>query len=408
MGGYRRARAHLGISILLLGCVCGCGSNEYAPPPPPAVTAERPVVRDVTRFVDYTGTTRAVESVEVRARVKGYLQSMHFQPGDFVEKGDLLFVIDPEPFEVALEAANSELAISQAQFDLSQTRFERSRQMYERKATNELQFLQARAERDKAAAAVAASESAVHAAQLDYDYAHVKAPIAGRVGRHLVDLGNLVGAGDATRLTEMVRYSPIYVYFHVSERDLLALQADGRKRRRERGTDFEDRERARVYVALADEEDYPHEGKIDFTALQIDPDTGTLEVRGILQNEGELDEIIAPGAFVRVRVPIGEQQDALLVSERALGADQSGRFLLVVNDEDVVEQRQVEVGSRIDDLRVIEKGLRAEDWVIVNGLQRARPGARVAATRAGGGDGNAEEGGEADSAAGSASAPGGE
>jgi RND family efflux transporter MFP subunit len=382
--------------LAILCLAAACGGNEYAPPPPPEVTAERPIVRDVTRFAEYTGTTRAVEAVEVRARVKGFLQSMHFEPGDSVEKGDLLFIIDPEPFEVALQAARADLASHQAEFDLAETEFERSQSMYDRKAISEIQLIQARAKRDKTAAAVAAAESDVHAAQLDYDYAHVKAPITGRVGRHLVDLGNLVGAEEATRLTEMVRYAPIHVYFQLSERDLLALQGLSQRRREEIGASYEERRPTRVQVGRANEDGYPHEGHVDYTALQIDPDTGTFEVRGILPNQGSLDEIIVPGTFVRVRVPIAEAKDALLVSERALGADQSGRYLLVVNDQDVVEHRRVDVGPLLDGLRVIAKGLRREDRVIVNGLQRARPGARVSVVTGSGGEGiETEQPGEA-------------
>ncbi|MBW2419542.1 MAG: efflux RND transporter periplasmic adaptor subunit [Deltaproteobacteria bacterium] len=292
-------------------------------------------------------------------------------------------MIDPEPFQVALEAATADLASNQAELDLTQTEFERVDIMYKKQATSEIKLIQSRAKRDKAAAAVAASQAEVHAAQLDLDYAHVKAPIKGRAGRHRVDLGNLVGAEEATLLTHMVRYEPLYVYFQLSERDLLGLQRMSERRRAAAGKDFENRPPTPVEVGLADEKGYPHHGVIDYTALEVDPDTGTFEVRGILPNQGELDEIIVPGSFVRVRVPIGQQPGAILLSERALGADQRGRYVLVVNDEDVVEHRRVSVGPMIDGLRVIDEGLEAEDWVIVEGLQRARPGSQVAAERRG-------------------------
>ena len=385
--GYMRrrfaSRLRLGAALLLV-IQAACGDNEYAPPPPAAVTAQQPEVRDVTNWAEYTGTMRAVKSVDVRARVEGFLLSMSFEPGDTVEQGDLLFVIDPEPFEVARRAAEAERASGQAELSVAQTELDRSQAMYDRKATSEIQLIQARARRDKAAAVVAAAEAAVHAARLDLEYAHVRAPISGRVGRHFVDVGNLVGAGEATLLTQMIRYSPIYVYFHLSERDLLAVQERSAERREARDQDYENRDPTPVFVGHANEDGYPREGKIDFTALQVDPDTGTLEVRGILPNEGQLDEIIVPGTFVRVRVPIGELTGALLVSERALGADQNGRYLLVVNDDDVVEYRNVQMGPQIEGMRVITDGLRADDWVIVNGVQRARPGARVAPERIGG------------------------
>jgi RND family efflux transporter MFP subunit len=380
--GACAGRALAALLALAAAAALGCERNLYVAPPPPSVTVARPVVQDVVRYAEYTGTTRAVESAELRARVKGFLQSMHFVPGQSVAKGKLLFVIDPEPFRVALAAAEAELASSRAERDLAQTEFERTRTMHKRGATSEIDLLRTRARRDKAAAAVASAEAAVRAAQLDLDYAHVKAPFAGRVGRHLVDLGNLVGADGPTQLAELVRYSPLHVYFYVSERDILRLQRDSRERRQRDGRAFEGRERARIEVGRTDEAGFPHAGMIDYTALRIDAATGTFEVRGVLDNEGDPDEVIIPGTFVRVRLPLEAHDDALLVSERAIGADQSGRYLLVVDAENVVEQRPVVLGAQIGELRVIEQGLRPDDWVIVKGLQRARPGVRVEAKRA--------------------------
>ena len=372
-------RRFLAVWILAAGAMA-CGNNEYASPPPPAVTTQHPMVRDVTRYVEYTGTAEAVESVEVRARVTGFLRSMHFEPGDRVEKGELLFVIDPEPFEIELAAAQAGLAANTAELDLAQTEYDRARMMFKKKAISELNLIQAGAKRDQAKAAAQSSKTKIHAAELDIEWAHVKAPITGRVGRHRVDVGNLVGAEGTTLLTNMIRYSPVYVYFHMSELDLLALQKMNLRRRKSRNAKYDDREKTTVQVGRADDDGYPHEGVIDFTGLQVDPSTGTLEVRGVLPNEGALDEVIVPGTFLRVRVPIGDQKDALLVTERALGSDQSGRFVLVVNDEGVVEHRVIEVGPIVDKLRLIEKGLAPDDQVIVNGLQRARPGAPVTAT----------------------------
>ncbi|MBW2385376.1 MAG: efflux RND transporter periplasmic adaptor subunit [Deltaproteobacteria bacterium] len=363
--------------LLVAALAVGCGANEYAPPPPPTVTTMHPQIRDVTNYVEYTGTTRAVETVEVLARVKGFLLEMYFKAGENVAKGDPLFLIDPEPFEITLEAANAELSSSQAELELAKIEFDRTRQMFKRGATSELDLIRKRANRDKATAAVAAAQADTHSAELDLDYAHVTAPIAGRVGRHLVDMGNLVGVEEATRLTDMLQYSPLYVYFHISERDLLALQDQRAAERIELGQTYDERPAASLEVGRANEAGYPHVGQIDFTALEIDPDTGTFEVRGILPNEGEFDQIIFPGTFVRVRVPIGVRKGALLIPENALGADQSGRYALVVNSKDVVEHRRLELGARLGDLRVITAGLRREDRVIVNGLQRARPGAKV-------------------------------
>lgn len=375
-------RANPALPLLLIALACE--GNEYAPPPAPVVTVARPEVRDVTLFAEFTGTTRAVESATVRARVKGFLQSMHFEPGTMVEAGQLLFVIDPEPFQVALESAQADVAANQAELDLRQTEFDRAFKMYKQKAASEIQYIQAKARRDKGLAALKAAEAAVHAAQLDLDYAHVEAPFAGRVGRRQVDIGNLVGAEEATVLTDIVRYSPLYVYFQLSEAELLRLQGISNQQRVAGDRALEDDDRLPLLVARANENDYPHVGHVDYTASEVDPDTGTWEVRGLLPNEGTLFEAIVPGTFVRVRVPFGEQTDALLVSERALGADQSGRFLLVVNDENVVEQRPVTLGGLYEGKRAVLSGIDADDWVIVNGLQRARPGAPVSPEREGG------------------------
>ena len=354
-----------------------CGSNEYAPPPPPKVSAAPPLVKDVTRYIEYTGRAVAVESVEVRARVKGILLSEHFEPGETVEQGAPLFTIDPEPFEVRLKAARADRASSKAELDLAQTELDRVEIMFEEHAASELQLIQIRAKRDKAAAAVAAADAEIHAAELDIRYAKVEAPITGRVGRRQTDIGNLVGSDGPTLLTEMIRYQPLYVYFHLSEGDLLEIQKMGRDAREREGQSYGEREPTPVEVGRASDEGYPFTGEIDFSALEIDPDTGTFEVRGVLRNEGALDEIIIPGSFVRVRVPIGQSEDALLVDERALGADQGGRYLLLVNSEGLVDHRPVEVGPLYDGMRLIEAGLEPGDWVIVNGLQRARPGSTV-------------------------------
>ena len=373
----RRSRTLvLGLVLLAVAGSCGPG-NEYAAPPPPPVTVSPPELREITRFADYTGTTRAVEAVDVRARVQGFLQSIHFEPGDFVDKGTLLFIIDPKPFEVALESAQAKLARARAQLELAKAELGRREQALETRAISELEVIQTRAQRDQARADVRTAAAAVADTQLDLDYAHVKAPIEGRVGRNLVDVGALVGAGDATLLAQMVRYKPVYVYFNISERDVLSLQKRSHSLRDALDKDYDDRETTVIHVGLADEEGYPHDGRIDYTGLRVDPETGTFEVRGVLPNEGSLDEIMMPGLFVRVRIPIGREEQAMLVSQRALGADQGGRFVLVVGSEDVVEQRYVKVGPEIDGMAVIESGLRPDDRVVVKGVQRARPGAKV-------------------------------
>ena len=368
----------LALAAALAATACG-PSNEYEPPPPAAVTVARPEVRDVTRYADYTGRTEAIEKVEVRARVDGYLREMRFEPGDVVEKDSVLFVIDPRPFEIELASAQASLASAKAELLRAQAQLDRQEQALRTKAVSEIEVIQSRAERDKAAAAVRTAESQVRDAELNLDYAYVKAPISGRVGRNLVDVGNLVNA--ESTLAEMVRYDPIYVYFNLSERDILTFQRTAGEERERTGTRV--RGRLPFSFGLADEEGFPHEGVIDYSALEVNPQTGTFEVRGVLDNAGPRELAILPGLFVRVRLPIGEIDDALLVNERAVAADQTGPYVLVVNQENVVEQRSIEIGGAIDGKVIVESGLRPEDRVIVSGAQRARPGSEVAPKTAG-------------------------
>ena len=355
-----------------------------------------------------------------------------------MKKGDLLFIIDPKPFEVEVAAREADLSSRRADAALAKTSYARSQQLFRQNATSEIENLRFKAERDKANAAVLAAQAALADAQLDLDYAYVKSPIDGRAGRHLVDLGNLVGAEESTVLVSVVDQSPLFIYFQISELDVLRVQRQLRERAaaaaakstsvgepptepeevavagdegtpvpgdsdspaREQepeadpetteptphgyeasgGTGF-GRDRGSntppVEVGLADEEGYPRIGFIDFTDSTIDPATGTLEVRGILENKGEFESLILPGSFTRVRVPVGKFEDALLVPDHALGADQGGRFVLVVGKGDVVEQRYVQLGLVYDGMRRIVSGLIPTDRVVVNGLQRARPGATV-------------------------------
>jgi membrane fusion protein (multidrug efflux system) len=224
------------------------------------------------------------------------------------------------------------------------------------------------------------AKAKVERAQLDLGYTKIMAPISGRVGRNLVDVGNLVGEGEPTLLTIITRYDPMYVYFNLNERDLLKVLAMYRQEVQEKGidTDTEPNSAADIplFLGLANEEGYPHKGEYEFGESSVDPGTGTLQLRGVFPNPGRVPALM-PGLFTRLRMPIGEREDALLVTERAIGADQGGRFLLAVNSENVVEKRLIQMGQLVDGLRVVEEGLQPGDWVIVNGMQRARPGAKV-------------------------------
>ena len=365
------------LALLLAGCE---EANTYVAPPPPKVTIAEPLVQEVTDYLEFTGTIVASAQVEVRARVSGVLQSMHFQPGTKVNAGDLLFIIDPKEYEANLQAAEAELAGAEAQFKRAQTELTRSQRLFKNKAGPETDVVKWRGELEVARAAITGAEAKISRAKLDLGYTQVTAPISGRVGRNLVDIGNLVGEGEATILTDITSYDPMYVYFNLNERDLLRVLAKYREKVKEKGLDpskdTEAEADIKLYMGLANEEGYPHEGIFDFGESGVDPDTGTVQLRGVFENK-EKPAVLVPGLFTRVRLPIANRPDMPLVTERAIGADQSGQYLLVVNQENTVEKRNIRLGQLVDGMRVIEEGLQKDDRVIVNGMQRARPGGKV-------------------------------
>jgi RND family efflux transporter MFP subunit len=354
--------------------------NTYVEPPPPKVTVAQPLEQEVIDYLEFTGNTRAIEEVEVRARVAGFLQSMHFTPGTQVKKGDLLFIIDPREYRAKLNAAQAELESAKAQLRRAEIEFARAERIFKQGAGAERNVEEWRSQRDMAKASVAGAEAQVERARLDLSYTKVTAPISGRVSRRRVDLGNLVGEGEPTLLTKITQYDPIYAYFNLNELDLLKVRAMYRERIKEKGIDPQkepdNRAEIPLFLGLADEEGYPHEGIADFAESGVDPATGTLQLRGIYPNSDNPPALI-PGLFARIRMPIDKTANALLVTERAIGADQGGSYLLVVNSKNMVEKKPIRMGRLIDGMRVIKEGLRAGEWVVVKGLQRARPGAKV-------------------------------
>ena len=354
--------------------------NEYVEPPPPKVTTAKPLQQEVIDYLEFTGTTHAFEEVEVRARVAGFLQSMEFTPGTKVEKGDLLFVIDPSEYQAELNATEAELRSAEASLKRAQTEFARAQKLFKQKAGAEKDVVKWRGERDIAQAAVLRAKAKVEQAQLDLSYTEVTAPITGRVSRNLVDLGNLVGEGEPTLLTKVTRYNPIYAYFNLNERDLLMVMAMYRKKVEEKGFNPEEDSDVRaeipLFLGLANEEGHPHKGIMDFAESGVDTGTGTMQLRGVFSNPGP-SPVLIPGLFIRLRMPIDKRDNALLVSERAIGADQGGNYLLTVSSENVVEKRMIRMGQLVDGMRVIEEGLQPDDMVIVKGVQRARSGAKV-------------------------------
>ena len=387
MQGFTRvSEGKYGVRILMVVALfwtmasCESKGNEFVEPPPPKVTVAQPVQQDVIEYLNFTGNTRAVEEVDIRARVSGFLKSMHFAPGTRVDLRDLLFVIDPREYQAEYSAAKAELTAAQAQHHRAVIEYERAKRVFDQGAGRETDVVTWQGERDVALAAIERARAKLERANLNLSYTQVTAPISGRVSRNYVDIGNLVGEGEATLLTTISRYDPMYAYFNLSENDLLRVMAMYRERIAQKGinpdTDPSSRAEIPLFLGLANEEGHPHEGIVDFTESGVDPTTGTMQVRGVFPNSGPM-KVLIPGLFARLRLPIGKQANALLVSERAIGADQSGTYLLTVNNESKVEKREIRQGQLVDGLRVIEEGLQPGEHVIVKGLQRARPGARV-------------------------------
>jgi RND family efflux transporter MFP subunit len=355
----------------VLGPVAGCEQAAPAQPPGPAVTVASPEVRDVARNHDFTGTLEAIEFVEIRARVEGYLQTVAFEDSDDVETGDPLFVIDPAPFQAALDAVEADLARKHATMKQVEWDLGRVQELYDKEAANLKELHYATTAWHMAGADVKAAEAAVVKAELDLSYTDIRSPIDGRLSRTFVDAGNLVGAGEKTLLTTVVKMDEMYVYFNIPETFLierLAARQPGDRRR----------PYVNFSIGLVGEEGYPHEGQLNYLDNTVDPDTGTITVRGVVSND---DELLFPGAFARVRVEGKIQENAVLVSEQAIGTDLGGKYLLVVTDENIVEHRPVKLGQLVEGMRVIEEGLGPDEVYIVNGLQRARPGLPVTPQR---------------------------
>ncbi len=371
----------LGLPTLLLACE---DQNTYIAPPAPKVTVARPLVQDVTEYLEFTGTTVAYARVDVPARVPGVLQSLHFEPGTPVNEGDLLFTIDPVEYEAQVKAAEAELARAEARKTETAKTLERAETLIKRGNISQAKVDEAQADFLSAKAEILVRQANLTQARINLGYTQVKAPISGRVGRDLVDVGNLVGQGEATNLTDITTFDPMYVYFEVNERDLLRYIAKSREKAQGESQAEETPDESRagrrqpvpLEIGLASEEGYPHPGLTDFAESQVDPDTGTIRVRGIVKNPGRQPAFV-PGLFVRVRLPFETRPDMPLVTERAVGFDQSGQYVLVVNSDNVVEKRNVTLGPIVDGMRVITDGIEDSDMVVVNGLQRAREGAEV-------------------------------
>jgi RND family efflux transporter MFP subunit len=380
MAGYRvrilRACRHGAIAAALIALAAaagGCKSESTEPAPaPPGVTVAHPLAREVADYLDFTGNTAAIDSVTLRARVEGYLEQLHFTDGSLVRKNQLLFTIQQDQYKAQLQQAVASVAAQKAALWHAKVEFARYSHLLTEDAATQTEVDEWHYKRDAATADLLSAEAQVILAQLNLSYTTVKAPFDGRIGRHLVNPGNLVGtAGQQTALAEINKINPLYVYFTINERDLLEII---HRTKASPGQIEASSSDIPVYFGLSNEEGYPHVGRLDFASISVAPTTGTLQLRGIFPNPRLT---ILPGLFVRVRVKALQKRDALLVPGDAISFDQQGQYVLVINDKNVVERRAVKTSLQIGDAMVVEAGIKPEDWVITEGLLQAIPGREV-------------------------------
>jgi RND family efflux transporter MFP subunit len=361
----------IGLIFLLLWA--GCKENApSAPPPAPKVTVVQPVWREVTDHLELYGNTQAVNTVQLVARVAGYLEKVFFQDGAFVKKDQPLFLIQQNTYRARLQQAESQVRLQKAQLEHAQIELARHSKLLEKNASSQTEVENWKYQRESAQASLRAAEAQLELARLDLSYTEVRAPFDGRIDRRLKDTGNMVGSDGNTLLAEFKQIDPIYVYVTISDLDLARLMKSpegipGRGNNPGRP----------ISMGLTNEEGYPHQGRLDFAAISLTPSTGTLLMRGVFPNpEGK----ILPGLFARMSLPI-EEKSAFLVPEVAIGNDQQGSYVLIVNGNNTVERRSVRTGPPADNLRAIEEGLDGKEWVIVKGLLRAIPGQAVTPER---------------------------
>jgi len=361
-----------GLAVFAGLAIVGCGQKPAAQaPPPPTVTVAKPVKKEIVEWLYFTAQTQAVNTVSISPRVTGYIDNITFKEGDVVDFGDLLFVIDPRPYQAALDQAKAQLEQSQAQQKLNDANLERANDLLAKKVIAKQDYDTTAAQKFVGDAQVVASQAQVESAQLNLDFTQIRSPLHGRIGAQLVNRGNLVQA-NSTQLTTIVSIDPMYAYFYVDERSVLRYQEAvkaGKMPTAKQAT-------LPVWLQLENEQGYPHGGVIDFINNAFDPSTGTLQLRGRFPN---LDGFLLPGAFGSVRVAGSPRYEAVLVADRAIGSDQDQKYVVIVQPDGLTKYQQVQLGPIVDGLRVIQSGLQGDETVVVEGIGKVRPNSKVSA-----------------------------
>ena len=359
--------------LIALVAACSSSSSQPQAPPPPTVNVSAPLEEPVTQYDEFTGRFRAVERVEVRARVNGYLEEIKFTDGQMVQEGDVLFIIDQRPYVIALEQSRAELENTKTRLELSKKELQRAKDLRSTGAVSQELIDRRNQEYLSAQAAIRSAQAAVHSAELNLEFTKVKAPVSGRISENFVSVGNLVSGGlsSATLLTRIVSFDPIYLTFEVSENKLISYLRNDSFRGSVSATADD---RYTIMAKLLGEEGFAHKGKLDFIDNELDQSTGTLLVRAVFPNSSLL---LTPGMFARAKFSATGRHRELLIPDRAIGSDQANRYVLVVDDSSRVSRKFVETGALHNNMRIIEAGLNKTDRVIINGLAKVRPGDKV-------------------------------